>query len=195
MAKARSLAALNREIAAAAPGVEGGTRFVPGEGPLHAALALVGEQPGDEEDMEGRPFVGPAGQLLDRALAKAGIARGAVYVTNAVKRFKFEQRGKRRIHSKPNAAEITYYRGWLIEELDLVDPGLTVALGATAARALAGRPVAVMKNRGPMTLDGRPCYVTVHPSALLRIREADERHAAFTAFAADLRRARVLAAG
>jgi DNA polymerase len=190
---ARSLAALNREIAAAPPGLAGGTRFVPGEGPLHPALALVGEQPGDVEDREGRPFVGPAGKLLDRALAAAGIARDAVYVTNAVKRFKFEQRGKRRIHSRPGAGEITYYRGWLLRELDLVDPALVVALGATAARAIAGRPVAVTRNRGPMTLDGRKAYVTVHPSALLRLRAPDDRARAFEDFVADLKRARVLA--
>ena len=132
-------------IADAAPMVKGGTRAVLGEGPLHPDLALVGEQPGDVEDREGRPFVGPAGKILDRALAQAGIDRADVYVTNAVKHFKFEQRGKRRLHAKPNAGEVKRYRWWLEKELDLVKPRLVVALGATAVLALAGKALPIAK--------------------------------------------------
>ena len=187
-----SLSALNRQISAAPPGVKGGTRAVLGEGPLDAEIAFVGEQPGDQEDRVGKPFVGPAGKMLDKAMAEAGIDRARVYVTNAVKHFKFEPRGKRRLHAKPNAGEVKHYRWWLEKELDLVKPKLVVALGATAALALAGKPVAVSKNRGPMLLDGRPGYVTVHPSFLLRMPEED-RAAGFRAFVTDLKRARKLA--
>jgi uracil-DNA glycosylase family protein len=189
-----SLAALNRFIAAAAPMVKGGTRAVLGEGPLHPALALVGEQPGDQEDIAGRPFVGPAGKLLDRALAEAGIERKKIYITNAVKHFKFEPRGKRRLHSKPNAGEVKRYRWWLEKELDLVKPRLVVALGATAVLALAGKAMPVMKNRGPATLDGRAGFITVHPSSLLRLRDEKERQAAFAALVKDLKAAKRLAA-
>ncbi|OJU10530.1 MAG: uracil-DNA glycosylase [Alphaproteobacteria bacterium 64-11] len=188
----RSLAQLNRMLAAAPPMVEGGTRAVPGEGPRHALLALVGEQPGDQEDREGRPFVGPAGWLLDRALQEAGVERDKSYVTNAVKHFKFIRRGKRRIHSKPTAGEVRHYRWWLERELDLVQPRLVVALGATAALALAGKPVAIGRGRGPMVLDGRPGYVTIHPSFILRMPQED-RAAAFRAFVADLKKAKGLA--
>jgi len=188
----RSLTQLNRMLAAAPPMVKGGTRAVPGEGPLHPLLALVGEQPGDQEDIAGKPFVGPAGKLLDRALAEAGVERGQTYVTNAVKHFKFEQRGKRRIHSRPTAGEVKHYRWWLEKELDFVRPGLVVALGATAALALAGRPVAIGRNRGPMELDGRPGYVTIHPSFLLRMPRED-RADAFRTFVADLKKAKKLA--
>ncbi|MDB5741627.1 MAG: uracil-DNA glycosylase, partial [Alphaproteobacteria bacterium] len=170
----KSLAALNRLIAASEPMVKGGTRAVLGEGPLHAPIAFVGEQPGDQEDMAGKPFIGPAGQLLDKAMAEAGIDRRAVYVTNAVKHFKFEPRGKRRIHSKPTAGEVRHYRWWLEKELDLVKPGLVVALGATAALALAGKPLAVGANRGPIVLDGRPGFITIHPSFLLRMPQEDK---------------------
>ena len=182
----RSLAGLNRLIQAARPQVEGGTRAVLGEGPLHPAIALVGEQPGDQEDLAGRPFVGPAGKLLDQALAEAGIDRAKVYVTNAVKHFKFERRGKRRLHARPNQGEVKHYRWWLEKELDLVAPRLVVALGATALLALSGKALAVGKNRGPRTLDGRPGYVTIHPSAILRMKGQD-RERAFDAFVADLR--------
>jgi DNA polymerase len=188
----RSLAALNRLLAAAPPGVKGGTRAVPGEGPRHAAIAFVGEQPGDREDKAGKPFVGPAGKLLDKAMEEAGISRKETYVTNAVKHFKFERRGKRRIHSRPSMAEVKHYRWWLEKELDLVKPGLVVALGATAAAALAGRPVAVGRNRGPMELDGRPGYVTIHPSFLLRMPEKDKARA-WKDFVADLQSIRKLA--
>ncbi|HEY4075675.1 MAG TPA: UdgX family uracil-DNA binding protein, partial [Rhizomicrobium sp.] len=173
----RSLAALNRIITASDPMVKGGTRAVLGEGPLHPDIAFVGEQPGDQEDLAGKPFVGPAGRLLDKALHAAGIERRTVYVTNAVKHFKYEQRGKRRMHSRPNAGEVKHYRWWLEKELDLVKPKLVVALGATAALALAGKPLAVSKNRGPIMLDGRPGFITIHPSFLLRMPAADKARA------------------
>ena len=191
-ASPRSLKALASLIAQSPPGVKGGTRAILGKGPLHPALAFVGEQPGDVEDRQGRPFVGPAGKLLDRALAQAGIDRDAVYVTNAVKHFKFEQRGKRRMHARPNAGEVKYYRWWLKKELDLVKPRLTVALGATAVLALAGRALPIGKNRGAADFEGRAGFITVHPSALLRIPDADERERAFRAFVADLAAARKL---
>jgi uracil-DNA glycosylase family protein len=187
-----SLAALNRLISAAEPMVEGGTRAVLGEGPLHADIAFVGEQPGDQEDIAGKPFVGPAGKLLDKAMAEAGIDRKRTYVTNAVKHFKFEPRGKRRLHAKPNAGEMKHYRWWLQKELDLVKPKLVVALGATAALALAGKPLAVGKNRGPILLDGRPGFITIHPSFLLRMRDEDKARA-WKEFVADMTRIRKLA--
>ena len=174
--------------------MKGGSRAILGEGPLHPALAFVGEQPGDQEDREGRPFVGPAGKLLDRALGEAGIDRDKVYITNAVKHFKYEQRGKRRMHAKPNAGEVTHYRWWLQKELDLVKPRLTVALGTTAVLALAGHALPIGKNRGPAVFEGRRGFITVHPSAVLRIPDADERQRAFRAFVADLAKAKALAA-
>ena len=189
----KSLAALNRMIADAAPMVKGGTRAVLGEGPLHPDLALVGEQPGDVEDREGRPFVGPAGKMLDRALAQAGIDRADVYVTNAVKHFKFEQRGKRRLHAKPNAGEVKRYRWWLEKELDLVKPRLVVALGATAVLALAGKALPIAKNRGPVDFQGRSGFITVHPSYLLRIPDDAAKRRAFEDFVAELRAAHRLA--
>ncbi len=189
MKEATSLAIFNRWMAKAAPMVKGGIRAVPGEGPIGAAIALVGEQPGDQEDIVGKPFVGPAGHLLDKALAEAGIDRKRVYVTNAVKHFKFEPRGKRRIHSKPTAGEVTHYRWWLEKELDLVKPTLVVAMGATAALALAGHPVAVERNRGPMEFRDHAGYLTIHPSFLLRMPPKD-RAAAFAKFVADLRQIR-----
>jgi len=187
-----SLAALNRLIVAAEPMVKGGTRAVLGEGPLHADIAFVGEQPGDQEDIAGKPFVGPAGKLLDKAMAEAGIDRKQTYVTNAVKHFKFEPRGKRRLHAKPNAGEVKHYRWWLEKKLDLVKPKLVVALGATAALALAGKPLAVGKNRGPIMLDGRPGFITIHPSFLLRVRDEDKARA-WKDFVADMKRIRKLA--
>ncbi len=189
----KSLAALNRMIADAAPMVKGGTRAVLGEGPLHPDLALVGEQPGDVEDREGRPFVGPAGKMLDRALAQAGIDRADVYVTNVVKHFKFEQRGKRRLHAKPNAGEVKRYRWWLEKELDLVKPRLVVALGATAVLALAGKALPIAKNRGPVDFQGRSGFITVHPSYLLRIPDDAAKRRAFVDFVAELRAAHRLA--
>lgn len=165
------------------------TQAVPGEGPRQATVMLVGEQPGDKEDLTGKPFVGPAGRLLDRALADAGIPRDKAFVTNAVKHFKFEQRGKRRLHEKPNAHEIDRCKWWLDLERALVKHEVVVALGATAARSLFGRPVAIGKARGERLAleDGTPAFVTIHPSALLRIREEEEREPAYRALVADLR--------
>jgi DNA polymerase len=190
--RAAALAALNREIAAT-PAVASG-RLVPGEGPIGAAIALVGEQPGDVEDQQGRPFVGPAGRVLDEALAAAGIDRDAAYLTNAVKRFKFNLHGKRRLHARPSAAEVAEARGWLIQELTLVGPRLVIALGATAALALAGHAVPVMRARGPLRFGPFAGFVTVHPSFLLRMPDEDTRHAALAAFVSDLRQAAALLA-
>ena len=190
----QTLDALNRLIAAAPPMVEGGTRAVLGEGPVGAAIAFVGEQPGDREDIGGRPFVGPAGQLLDRMLAEAGIDRSDTYLTNAVKHFKFVQRGKRRLHQRPTAGEVKHYRWWLRTELDLVAPRLVVALGATAVLALAGKSLPITANRGETTFDNRRGYITVHPSYLLRIPDPADKAAATEAFRTDLERIRALAA-
>jgi DNA polymerase len=160
----QSLAALARLAGACTrcPLHEPATRTVFGEGPEDAPVVLVGEQPGDEEDLAGRPFVGPAGRQLDQALAAAGIEQGRVYLTNAVKHFKFSLRGKRRIHQKPGGYEIEHCRWWLEQELALVRPRLTVALGATAASALLGRPAAVMRERGrPLSFqDGLAVLIT-----------------------------------
>lgn len=186
----KSLAALNRLIAAAPPMVKGGTRAVLGEGPLHPMIALVGEQPGDQEDLTGKPFVGPAGQLLDKALKDAGIDRSQVYVTNAVKHFKFEPRGKRRLHAKPTAGEVKHYGLWLKKELELVQPRLVVALGATATLALTGKAIPVLKNRGPHDLNGMDGFITVHPSSLLRAPDKESRREGYAAFVADLKTAR-----
>jgi DNA polymerase len=189
----RSLRELNAIVAAAEPFVAGGTRAVPGEGPLLPALALVGEQPGDQEDREGRPFVGPAGQLLDRALDDAGIDRAKCYVTNAVKHFKFEQRGKRRLHKKPTAGEVRHYRWWLIRELEIVQPKVVVALGATAVLALAGKALPLIRFRGPAQFGPFAGFITVHPSYLLRVPDAAAKKEAYAAFVADLARARSFA--
>jgi uracil-DNA glycosylase family protein len=150
-----------------------------GEGPVRAALMVVGEQPGDQEDLRGRPFVGPAGRLFDRAVADLGWTRDALYVTNAVKHFKFELRGKRRIHKTPNQQETAACLHWLESEMAQVQPRALVALGATAARALLGRPVAVMKERGQWHtgLGGERVLVTLHPSALLRGDPAEHEQA------------------
>jgi DNA polymerase len=190
----KTLAELNRIIAAAEPLVPGATRAVLGEGPAHAAIAFVGEQPGDQEDLQGRPFVGPAGQLFDRALAEAGLERDEAYVTNAVKHFKFERRGKKRIHQKPTMGEIKHYRWWLKKELQLVRPRLVVALGGTALAALAGKALPLMRSRGPMDFDGVEGFVTVHPSYLLRIPEETEKRRAYEEFVGDLRRIRKMVA-
>ncbi|HVJ55727.1 MAG TPA: UdgX family uracil-DNA binding protein [Aliidongia sp.] len=187
-----SLAELNRIIAASEPLVPGATRAVLGEGPEGAAVAFVGEQPGDQEDVLGRPFVGPAGQLLSRAMAEAGLDRSAAYVTNAVKHFKFEQRGKRRIHQKPTTGEVKHYRWWLMKELDFVRPRIVVALGATAALALAGKPLPITKCRGAVMFDDRQGYITVHPSYLLRLPDEEAKQREYAAFVADLRHVREL---
>jgi len=166
------------------------TQTVFGEGPLDAPLMFVGEQPGDQEDLAGRPFVGPAGQMFNQALEEAGVDRSKAYVTNAVKHFKFEQRGKRRIHSKPEGPEIEACKWWIAQERTLLAPRITVALGATAARSLFGRVLAIGKSRGaPMTLaDGGEAWITVHPSFLLRIPEPDRKAEEYARFVADLRR-------
>ena len=167
------------------------TQTVFGEGPVDAALMFVGEQPGDQEDIAGRPFVGPAGQMFDRALAAAGVDRARVYVTNAVKHFKFEQRGKRRIHSKPGTGEIDACRWWVEQERLLVRPKVTVALGATAARSLLGRTVTISRERGQAIVlpDGGEAWVTVHPSYLLRLPDAAAAEAEYARFVEDLRTA------
>lgn len=172
------------------------TQTVFGEGPLDAAICFVGEQPGDQEDLAGRPFVGPAGQLFDASLEEAGIERARVYVTNAVKHFKFVQRGKRRLHSKPDGGEIKACHWWLQHELELMHPPLTVALGATAARALLGKVVTITKLRGePHQLTGgSECWVTIHPSALLRMPDEAARREGRRLFVADLKRIRKRAA-
>ncbi len=159
-----------------------GTQTVFGEGPLDAKIMFVGEQPGDQEDLAGKPFVGPAGQLLDRALGDAGVDRSTTYVTNAVKHFKFEARGKRRIHSKPNGPEIDACRWWIEQERILIRPPITVALGATAARSLFGKTVTIgaMRGRPHQAADGGETWVTVHPSFLLRVRDnKEEEYARF----------------
>jgi uracil-DNA glycosylase len=163
-----------------------GTQTVFGEGSPKSRLMLVGEQPGDKEDLEGRPFVGPAGRLLDEALEQAGIDRGTAYVTNVVKHFKWTPRGKRRIHQKPNAAEVAACRIWLDTELALISPEVLVCLGATAAQALLGRQFRVSKQRGvPVESDLAPVVMaTVHPSSILR---SDNREAEMALFVEDLR--------
>jgi uracil-DNA glycosylase len=188
--KARSLASLRR----AAQGCRGcdlwkdATQTVFGQGRPRAELMLVGEQPGDKEDLEGEPFVGPAGGLLNRALTDAGIERETVYLTNAVKHFKWRARGKRRLHQTPRAGEVEACRPWLEAEVEAVRPRAVVALGATAARALFGSSTRVTRDRGrlletPLAAVGA---VTVHPSAILRIREREERHDAFVGLVEDL---------
>ncbi|MGH8221155.1 MAG: UdgX family uracil-DNA binding protein [Steroidobacteraceae bacterium] len=168
------------------------TQGVPGEGAAHAPLILVGEQPGDREDLAGHPFVGPAGALLDRALAEAGIERRSIYLTNAVKHFKHEQRGKRRLHMKPSTEEIAACNGWLIEELRLVRPKLVLALGASAARALFGRTltIASMRGRAVPLDDATHAWVTVHPSYLLRVPEEARRRAELLRFTDELKTVR-----
>jgi uracil-DNA glycosylase len=167
------------------------TQVVPGEGPNHAAFMLVGEQPGDKEDIAGKPFIGPAGRLLDQALQDAGIARKETFVTNAVKHFKHEMRGKRRLHKRPDSYEIERCKIWLDLERGLVRPSTIVALGVTAARSLTGRSLTIGKVRGkPIDMaDGTKLFVTVHPSALVRIEDENERRVAYRDFVADLKAA------
>ena len=167
------------------------TQTVFGEGPPDARIVMVGEQPGDQEDLQGRPFVGPAGQLLDRALVEAGIDRGDVYVTNAVKHFKFEPRGKRRIHKKPDRPEIEACKWWLDREVAVIKPELIVALGGTAGQALYGRAVKVMSERGRISEDPRGfrLLLTIHPSMILRVPDRAAKEQAFADFVADLKRA------
>ena len=170
------------------------TQGVPGEGPASAPLMFVGEQPGDVEDLKGRPFVGPAGQLFDRALAQAGVPRDAAYVTNAVKHFKHEPRGKRRIHKKPDAGEVKACRWWLETERRLVMPKVVVTLGATAAMSVFGRSVSVTRERGVAgEIEGGALgFITVHPSYLLRLPDEASKAAEFERFVRDLAEAYAL---
>lgn len=165
------------------------TQTVFGEGPVDARMMFVGEQPGDQEDLAGRPFVGPAGQMFDKAIGSAGIDRASVYVTNAVKHFKFEARGKRRIHSKPDAGEIQACRWWYAQERLLMKPEMTVALGATAARQILGKVVTISGSRGkPIELaEGGLGWVTIHPSFLLRMPDKSRAEDEFAAFVEDLK--------
>ena len=188
----RTLSAL-REAAAGCRGCPlwaRGTQTVFGEGPRRARVVLVGEQPGNDEDLAGKPFVGPAGRILDRALEAAGIARGDVYVSNVVKHFKWEPKGKRRIHAKPNQMEIGACLPWLEAELDIIKPAVVVCLGATAAQALLGGKFRVTKQRGQWIPARWAPHVmaTVHPSAILRAPDEAARHAEMDRFTADLKR-------
>jgi len=171
------------------------TQTVFGEGRRTAAVLFVGEQPGNEEDLIGKPFIGPAGRLFDTALEEAGIDRSQTYVTNVVKHFKWEPRGKRRIHKKPNAGEISACRPWLEAEIALVKPKIIVALGATAAQALLGPKFRVTKQRGQLFESTLAPYImaTVHPSSILRAPDVETRHLEHRQFVADLKRlARIL---
>jgi DNA polymerase len=166
------------------------TQTVFGEGPVRAPLFLVGEQPGDHEDRKGEPFVGPAGKLLDSALEAAAIRRDDIYVTNAVKHFKWEARGKRRIHARPNTTEINACHAWLLAELEAVQPDVIVALGAVAGQSMWGSSFRVGKAQGQtLEFQGRPAVATIHPSAVLRARDDHARHAAMDSLIADLRSA------
>jgi DNA polymerase len=178
------------------PLYEPATQTVFGEGPAHARVVFVGEQPGDQEDIIGRPFVGPAGQIMDRAMEEAGIDRRTIYITNAVKHFKFQPRGKRRIHQTPEAPEIQACRFWLDVELVRMRPKLLVAMGGTAARAILGRQVTITRERGrPIEgPDGQAVFVTVHPSFLLRVPDEDAKAREYRAFVADLQKVRELVA-
>ncbi|HVZ52685.1 MAG TPA: UdgX family uracil-DNA binding protein [Pseudolabrys sp.] len=165
------------------------TQVVPGEGPLRARVMLIGEQPGDQEDKQGKPFVGPAGGVLDHALAEAGIDRKLVFVTNAVKHFKFEPRGKRRLHKRPNAYEIDRCHWWLDIERAILRPRIVVAMGATAVRSVSGRPLSIGKVRGRIMAlkDGGRMLATIHPSYILRIQDPDDKRAAYRGFVGDLK--------
>jgi uracil-DNA glycosylase len=187
----RSLKALRdaEEKCTRCPLYKHATQVVPGEGPARTRIMMVGEQPGDQEDKQGRPFVGPAGGVLKKALEDAGIEREAVFVTNAVKHFKFEPRGKRRLHKRPNAYEIDRCHWWLDFERKLIKPDVIVALGATAVRSVSGRPFSVSKVRGQiMPLpDGGRMLATIHPSYILRIEDEDDKRRQYRKFVADLR--------
>ncbi len=166
------------------------TQTVFGEGPVHSPLFLIGEQPGDQEDQLGRPFVGPAGRVLDAALDAASIRRDDVYITNAVKHFKWTARGKRRIHERPNQTEIAACHGWLLRELELVQPEVIVALGAVAGQSLWGSSFRVGKAHGQvLEFNGLPAISTIHPSSVLRARDSHARRAAVDGLVADLRSA------
>jgi DNA polymerase len=164
------------------------TQTVFGVGPPHADLVLVGEQPGDQEDRQGSPFVGPAGRMLDKALAQAGIPRQEVYVTNAVKHFKWIWRGKRRLHQKPSVREVIACKPWLEAEIAVLQPRIVVCLGATAAQSVLGRPVAITKERGKFTESpsGQLIFITIHPSAIYRHRERHQQDEEYRRFAAEI---------
>lgn len=169
------------------------TQTVFGEGPKNASVVLVGEQPGDMEDREGLPFVGPAGRLLDKALAEAKIPRGEVYITNAVKHFRWIQRGKRRLHQKPAIRQVTACKPWLQSELEVIQPKVVVCLGATAAQSLLGRVVSIGQERGKF-FDGKfgtAVFVTIHPSSIFRRREKSEREEEYRRFVADMQLVRL----
>lgn len=165
------------------------TQTVFGDGPGHASVMLVGEQPGDIEDQKGEPFVGPAGRILDRALEDARISRDEVYVTNAVKHFKWIWRGKRRLHQKPSVRQLVACRPWLEVEIEVVQPDILVCLGATAAQSVIGKSVAIMKERGKFidSVLGKLTFVTIHPSAILRQRDNDDREQEYHRFASELK--------
>jgi uracil-DNA glycosylase family protein len=165
------------------------TQTVFGEGPADAALMLIGEQPGDQEDLQGRPFVGPAGRVLDKALEAAGLERDKIYITNAVKHFKNEPRGKRRLHKKPDTSEIDACRWWLDNELEIVQPAVAVAMGTTAARGLMRKSMAINANRGRLIElpSGVQALITVHPSYLLRLEEERDKRREFDFLVKDLR--------
>jgi DNA polymerase len=188
---ARALAALAAEAASCTrcPLYKNATQTVFGEGPVDATMMLIGEQPGDQEDLTGRPFVGPAGRVLDSALEAAGLERGEIYITNAVKHFKNEPRGKRRLHKKPDTSEIDACRWWLDNELEIVQPAVAVALGITAARALLRRALSINANRGRLIAlpGGAKGLITVHPSYLLRLREERDKRREFDLLVKDLR--------
>lgn len=181
-----------REAAASCQGCdlwEHATQTVFGEGRERSRLMLVGEQPGDQEDLQGRPFIGPAGKLLEKALDQAGIDRGQVYLTNAVKHFRWTRRGKRRLHEKPNAGQVRACRPWLEAEIEVVKPSVIVLLGATAAQSVMGPAFRVSKDRGRILSSsfGVPVVATVHPSSILRSTDDESRDAALAAFISDLR--------
>ena len=193
--KSERLAALRAEAAGcrACPLWKDATQTVFGEGPPHAPIMLVGEQPGDKEDLAGKPFVGPAGQMLNRALEEAGIDRDKVYVTNAVKHFKFVPRGKIRLHQKPSTPEIKACRQWYERELAAIKPALVVAMGATAAQSVLGKITPIGKNRGHLIdLDEAKALVTVHPSYLLRLPDAEAKEREYANFVKDLKLAAAL---
>jgi DNA polymerase len=198
MTDIKSLSALREAEAGCTrcPLYRNATQVVPGEGPRRAQVMLVGEQPGDQEDRQGHPFVGPAGRLLDRATVEAGIDRKQVFVTNAVKHFKFEPRGKRRLHKKPNAGEIDACRWWLDLERTILRPRVIVAMGTTAARGVLGRSMTISSVRGEVLHNGdSDVIVTIHPSSVLRQRDDDSRQREYKGLVADLKRcAKLLAA-
>lgn len=197
--EARSLEELREqaETCTRCPLYRHATQTVFGEGPRTAEVLFAGEQPGDQEDIAGRPFVGPAGRIFDAVLAEAGIPREKTYVTNAVKHFKFEPRGKRRIHSKPNAGEVRACNWWIERELKFIKPDVAVALGSTAALSLLGRPVPVLKMRGQTVAreDGIPVFLTIHPSFLLRIRDSADKAAERRRFLEDMLKVKELMRG